>query len=261
MNIPSPATLASIYRYPIKGLTPEQLSGATLQAGQTFPGDRIWAIENGPIGFDLADPKFFLKTKFLMLVLHERLATLQTRYDETSQVLSIVSDGAEVARGDLRHQDGRSAIEQFFAVNFAQELKGPPRLLASPNHSFCNVPEKVVSIVNLASVEDLQRKIGQPVNPLRFRANLHVSGWPAWHEFDLIGQTLTIGDARLKVVNRTVRCPAIDVDPDTGARDLEIPRALMQNYGHADCGVYAEVIAGGSIAEGDAIEITQPALL
>jgi hypothetical protein len=261
MSIPSAATLASIYRYPVKGLTPEQLADATLNAGQTFPGDRVWAIENGPIGFNPADPKFFLKTKFLMLVLHERLATLRTRYDEISQVLSIVSDGVEVARGDLRHPDGRSAIEQFFAVNFAQELKGPPRLLASPNHSFCNVPEQVVSIVNLASVEDLQQKIGQPVNPLRFRANLHVSGWPAWHEFDLIGQTLTIGGARLKIVNRTVRCPATDVDPDTGARDLEIPRTLMRSYGHADLGVYAEVIDGGRISEGDAIKVAEPALI
>jgi uncharacterized protein YcbX len=256
-----PAAVASIYRYPIKGLTPERLPRATLQAGQTFPGDRVWAIENGPIGFDPAAPKFFLKTKFLMLVLHERLATLRTRYDEASHVLSIVSGGVEAARGDLRHADGRSAIERFFASHFAQDLKGPPRLLASPNHSFCNVPEKVVSIINLASVGDLQQNIGQPVDPLRFRANFYVSGWPAWHEFALLGQTLAIGGARLKIVKRTVRCPATDVDPQTGARDREIPRSLMRNYGHADCGVYAEVIDGGTIAEGDAIRIEQRAAL
>ena len=54
------------------------------------------------------------------------------------------------------------------------------------------------------------------------------SGWPAWHEFDLLDQTLAIGDARLKVVKRITRCAAVNVDPDTAARDLGIPQALTQ---------------------------------
>ena len=86
---------------------------------------------------------------------------------------------------------------------------------------------------------------------MRFRANLYLRGWPAWHEFDLLGQTLAIGEARLKVVKRTMRCAAINVDPDTAARDLNIPHTLMRRFGHADCGVYAEVVAGGAVADGD----------
>ena len=103
--------------------------------------------------------------------------------------------------------------------------------------------------------------VGQPVHPLRFRANLYVSGWPAWHEFDLLDQTLAIGDVRLKVVKRIVRCAAVNVDPETAARDLSIPQALAQRLGHSDCGVYAEVIAGGTIGVGDAIAVEQPTLL
>ena len=57
---------------------------------------------------------------------------------------------------------------------------------------------------------------------------------------------IAIGDVRLKVVKRIVRCAATKVDPDTGIRDLAIPRTIMKTYGHADCGVYAEVIAGGN---------------
>jgi uncharacterized protein YcbX len=109
----------------------------------------------------------------------------------------------------------------------------------------------VVSIINLASVAEIETIVGQPVHPLRFRANLYVSGWPAWHEFDLMGQELTIGTARLKVIKRIVRCAAVNVDPVTAERDMNIPQALMQMYDHA--GIYAEVIAGGDIATGDAI--------
>ena len=103
--------------------------------------------------------------------------------------------------------------------------------------------------------------VDRPVHPLRFRANLYVSGWPAWHEFDLLGRTLAIGDARLKVVKRIARCAAVNVDPETAARDLNIPHTLMRRLGHADCGIYAEVIAGGAIAVGDAIVAEQPELV
>jgi hypothetical protein len=62
--------------------------------------------------------------------------------------------------------------------------------------------------------------------------------------------------ARLKVVKRIQRCAATEVDPETGIRDLAIPRTLMDSFGHADCGIYAEVTAGGDIAVGDVINET-----
>ena len=135
------------------------------------------------------------------------------------------------------------------------ELRGPPRVLFGDQHSFSDVGAKVVSIINLASVAAVEIAVGAPVDPLRFRGNLYVEGWPAWHEFDLMGRTLAISGARLKVIKRIVRCAATDVDPATGIRDLTIPKTLMQSVGHADCGVYAEVVTGGGIATGDAITI------
>jgi uncharacterized protein YcbX len=96
---------------------------------------------------------------------------------------------------------------------------------------------------------------------LRFRANLYVEGWPAWREFELLDQVLAIGNVRLKVVKRITRCAAINVDPETAARDLEIPQALIRRLGHNECGIYAEVIAGGAIKVGDTIEVEEPKLL
>src|SRR5204863_1296849 len=141
--------------------------------------------------------------------------------------------------------------EQFFAGFCADELRGPPKVLHAEGHSFSDVARKVVSIINLASVAALETAVGAPIHPLRFRGNLYVEGWPAWREFELLGQELSIAGARLKVVKRIVRCAATNVDPDTGMRDLAIPDTLMRTYGHADCGVYAEVVAAGAIAVGD----------
>ena len=134
-------------------------------------------------------------------------------------------------------------------------------MLSSPGHSFSDVARKVVSIINLGSLRAIENMVGQPVHPLRFRANLYVEGWPAWHEFDLVDRTLAIGDARLKVVKRITRCAATNVDPDTAARDLEIPQALMRRLGHNECGIYAEVVEGGEIAVGDTIVAEQTTLL
>ncbi|WP_315837589.1 MOSC domain-containing protein [Bradyrhizobium prioriisuperbiae] len=248
-------TLEKIYRYPVKGLSPEPMARTTLQAGQTLPADRRYAIENGPSGFTPATPQYFPKIKFLMLMRNERLASLETRYDEASHVLTICHHKEEVARGNLETDDGRAAIEAFFATTFAKDLRGPPKVLFAPGHSFSDVPRKVVSIINLASVADLETMIGQSVHPLRFRGNLYVAGWPAWHEFTLLEQTLAIGETRLKVIKRIVRCAAVNVDPLTALRDLSLPHDMLRHYGHDDCGVYAEVIADGEIAAGDRISI------
>jgi hypothetical protein len=253
------AQIAGLYRYPVKGLSPEPLPRVALAVGQTLPADRRYAVENGPTGFDPAEPKWLPKTHYLMLMRDERLAALRSRFDDASHVLTIKRDGAIVAQGDLETAEGRIAIEQFFASDFATELKGPPKVLSGGGYSFSDVARKVVSIINLSSVADIEEVVGRPVDPLRFRANLYVSGWPAWHEFDLLDQTLAIGDARLKVVKRIVRCAATNVDPDTAVRDLNIPHTLMRLLGHADCGVYAEVIARGAVATGDDVTISPSA--
>jgi len=247
------AVIDAIYRYPVKGLTPQRLERVKLTARAALPADRIYAIENGPIGFDPAAPKYLQKERFLMLMRNERLAALRTDYDEASHTLAIHWEGREAARGDLRSQDGRMAIETFFQDFMPDELRGPPKVLFGDGHSFSDVAKKVVSIINLASVAAVETAVGAAVNPLRFRGNIYVSGWPAWHEFDLLNREMAIGDARLKAIKRIVRCAATDVDPVTGIRDLAIPRALQESFGHADCGVYAEVTADGDIARGDAI--------
>jgi len=250
------AKIQSIYRYPIKGLSPERLERTALTPGRTIPGDRLYAVENGPSGFDPAAPSYLSKTHFLMLMKNERLARLRTAFDQDTHRLSIDVAGTDgrAVTADLRTAAGRATIERFFAEFCAGELRGPPKILHAEGHSFSDVAKKVVSIINLASVAAVEAMVGAPVNPLRFRANLYVEGWPAWSELDLVGRDLTIGrGVRLKVVKRIVRCAATNVDPDSGARDLAIPPTLLRHLDHADCGIYAEVIEGGKIAEGDEI--------
>jgi uncharacterized protein YcbX len=120
---------------------------------------------------------------------------------------------------------------------------------------FSDTPAKVLSLINLASVRDLERVVGRPVHPLRFRANLYFDGGTAWEEFAWVGRRLEIGGARLEVVDRIERCAATDVDPVTGARDMNLPRTLARGFGHVDMGVYAAVTAAGEIAVGASLDL------
>jgi uncharacterized protein len=186
----SAAKIHGIFRYPVKGLSPEPLASAQLAVGATLPADRLYAIENGPSGFDAAAPQHQPKQRYLMLMRNERLALLRTRFDENSHILSIGAEGREPVRGDLRTAAGRTAVERFFATYCADELRGPPKVLHAPWFSFSDIARKAVSIINLASVAAIEEAIGTAVDPLRFRANLYVTGWRAWHELDLIGEEL-----------------------------------------------------------------------
>src|ERR1700741_4598960 len=111
------ARIASLCRYPVKGLSAEPLKQVALEAGATFPSDRLYAIENGPSGFDPTAPTWLPKIKFLCLMRNARLAAFSTRYDDASAILSVERHGELLATGDLRAPEGRKAIENFFATS------------------------------------------------------------------------------------------------------------------------------------------------
>src|ERR1700712_3422082 len=102
----APATITGIYRYPVKGLSPEQLPRVALNVGQPLAADRRYAIENGPSGFDPTAPKWMSKAHFLMLMRDEWLAALHTHFDDASNVLSIRRDGSIAAEGGLEAPRG-----------------------------------------------------------------------------------------------------------------------------------------------------------
>ncbi len=126
-----------------------------------------------------------------------------------------------------------------------------------PGHVFGDQRIPVVSLINHASIADLERRVGARRHRRRFRANIYFSGAPAWSELDWVGRDLLVGQARLRVVKRTVRCPATEVNPDTGERDANPVRELLAEFGHADLGIHATVIEGGRLSLGDAIELLE----
>lgn len=243
--------VAALRRFPVKGLSPENLDSVEVEPGRPLAGDRAFAIENGPSGFDPAAPKKLPKIRFLCLMRNARLAGLSTAYDPASGRFE-VRRGAELAlAADLGSAQGRAETEAWFTEFMGEEARGPLKLLPAPErHTFSDTARGVLSIVNRASAAALETMLGAPVDPLRFRANLELDGFGPWEELDWVGREIEIGEVRFRIADRTVRCAATEVDPVTAERDLPIPATLMKQLGHADCGVYAEALTPGRVAVG-----------
>ena len=250
------ATVVSLYRHPVKGFTPERLGQAHLAAGACFPCDRLYAVEDGPSGFDADAPAHISKMKFTVLAKIPAVAKARTAYDEATGVFSAPAEGMDDFAGDLRGELGRRGFEAWLAGLLGDAVQGPLRVIEGPGaYRFMDSKSGYVSIVNLASVRDLEARLGRPVDPLRFRANLYVEGWPAWVENDWTGRAMRVGQARAEVLKPIVRCAATHVDPVTAERDIELVKALFDHYGHMFCGIYLKVEEDGAVREGDGVSL------
>jgi MOSC domain-containing protein len=245
--------VVGLFRYPVKGLSPEPLNAVTLAPGDGIPGDRRYAIARGTTRFDPDRPEPLDKTKFLMLMRDERLAALTSFFDEASQTLVLARGQNLAVKACLSNFEARAHLEGFFEHYMGDPAEGRPRIVDAPGHVFSDCHDKVISVVNLNSLRDLCRKTGREIEPLRFRANVYVDGWDAWRELDLIGRDITIGEAQLTVERPIERCAATNVNPLTARRDMNIPKDLMTQYGRNVMGIYARVKTGGAIKLGDAV--------
>lgn len=250
------ATVVRLYRHPVKGFTPERLTAADLAVGEGFPCDRLYAVEVGPCGFEAASPAYVSKMKFAVLARIAEVAKARTAYDETTGVFSASAAGVPDIATPLTTEAGRESFAIWLTALLGDEATAALKVIAAPDPwRFMDHPLGHVSIINLASVRDLEQKIGRSLDPLRFRANLYVEGWEPWAENDWTGRMLKVGGAATTVFKPIVRCVATHVDPATAERDIDVVGALQQHYGHALCGIYVQTTVAGRVAEGDRLEL------
>ena len=253
-------SVVAVYRYPVKGLSAEAMDRVVLTPGECLPHDRRFAIALDSTRFDPEQPEWLPKTHFIMLMRDEKLAQLRTRFDAESGVLAIDENDRVLLRAQITAAKGCELVAEFFTNFLGDATNGPLRVVEAPGHAFADArrkpnttTDKYVSLINHASLAALEAVMGVPVDPIRFRANIYFDGPSAWSEHDWIDSEIAIGAARLRVISPITRCAATQVNPATAERDLDIVAALGRSFDHTNMGVYAEVVAGGEIAVGDAL--------
>lgn len=257
----SAGCVEELFVYPVKGLSPQPLSRVELEPRRAFPFDRLFALARPDGAYEPGLGHGIAKTNYYVLVNQARLAGLETHLDGETGVLAASVRGRRVLSADLTTDAGRGDAAAFFARVLDLPDGVAPVVAREEGRRFTDMaPDsdramEFVSLINLASVEDLARRAGTDVDPLRFRGNIHLAGLSPWEELVLVGREFTLGGVRLRGTSVTDRCAATEVRPGTGARDLPVPRLLATHYGHTFMGVYAEVLDGGHLQPGDALEV------
>ncbi|MEL6449989.1 MAG: MOSC N-terminal beta barrel domain-containing protein [Pseudomonadota bacterium] len=241
------ATLAHIWRHPVKGLGSEAVTASAVTAHAPLPGDRAWALAHG--GAEDTDA-WQRRRNFLVVAYGPRLAQITAQSHADGTLTLTHPDQPKLTFAP--ETDGAALIDWVRPL-WPTQHSAPARLVKAPPEGMADNGLAQVSINSLSSLKALSEQIGHTLDPRRFRGNLWIDGWTPWQEFDLIGQTITIGDIRLKITDRIERCRATEANPDTGGRDIDPPRALLDRWGHKDFGVSATILDSGTLSVGDPV--------
>ena len=246
------ASLAHIFRHPIKAHGREALASVVLSPGACLPWDRHWAIAHEaarlPDGGGWAPCNNFCrgaKAPDLMAidcVFDEGTGTITLTHPDRPTIT--LDPGAEAAR----------LIDWMRPLMPAGRAE-PARLYQAAGRGLTDTPDPTISILSLASNAALGAAMGMDLSINRWRGNLWVAGWDAWTEEALPGQRLKIGDTVLRVTEQITRCRATTVNPATGRIEGDTLAALTELRGDPVFGLYATVETGGPIAPGDGVEI------
>lgn len=251
--------VSSLYIYPVKAMSAQQLDSVQVTPERGFPFDRAFALahHNGNTRRKFTEP---LTPDFHTLTADHRLAGLRTHCDPTTGHLQAFVQEHLVLSCNLSTAAGRSLASEFFAAVLDLPNDMAPVIAQAQDHNYSYLDSSSCHIINLASVRDLSDRAGIEIDPLRFRANLYIDTDEPWIEFEWIGNELTIGDdVRIKPSKRAARCAATEVNRVSAVRDLPIPRLIKRFYGHTDFGVYAAFTKGGLLEPGMTVATSAPA--
>lgn len=258
-----------LFIHPVKGLTPQALDRVFLQAGHGIPGDRAFALmyEVAPrdkMNVSTSVP-WMKKQNFVMQADWAALAALACHLDPQTGILTVKRQGVELLVASTDTQAGRLEIGAFFtgylaAIYPSQTARHPDRAplrLVGDRTGKTRYSDRQpghLSLINQATLDRLAAIANKSIDIRRFRPNVLIEGLPPWAEFDWVGQEIQLGTARLEITAPINRCLNIDVNPDTGERDISLLSLLKKHFNHTQTGILAKVIADGTVAVGDLLE-------
>ena len=246
--------VTGLYRYPIKGFTPEAVGEVTLTPNSFFPFDRIMALEVGPSGYGKEEPHFINKMKYAVLARFACVAKMHTAYDDINHAFRLDDREFDLKSEAARHSLCRHVETVLAAHEDYDPIEMPLRLLdIAERHTndfrFTDSDKGFVSLLNLNSVRDLEMRTGQTLAPERFRANIWLEGLTAFEDHEWVGRRLRLGEEGplVEVLAPIKRCKATHVNPETAQSDFPVCDHLWAHYGHRNLGLYVRIIEGGRI--------------
>lgn len=241
--------LAHIFRHPIKAHGREALAKVDLTEGRCLPLDRHWAVAHEAA---MLMPGWNPCMNFTRGAKVPALQAIRSVWDGAT--LTLTHPDLAPLTIDPDTQAGEGALLDWLRPLHSADRAAPAKLVKA-GRGMTDTDFESVSILNLASNAALGAQLGADLGLDRWRANLWLDGMEPWAECDMIGRELTIGGARLRVVEPIGRCRATMVDCATGQIDHDTLAALERARGDTNFGIYATVIQSGPIQTGDVVEL------
>ena len=268
-------SVVGLWRYPVKSMMGEELNAAEVTE-RGLVGDRQFAVMDASTGkvagaknprkwgnfFDfraayVEPPESGSKLPAVRLTLPDGTVVTSEQPD-VAQVLSRAL-GREVAFAEAQHDGESSAAqaEEYWPDIEGLDYRDTVTEWELPAGAFFDLA--VVHLLTTATIERLRALYPEGrFEVRRFRPNIVVATGPDQQGFvenDWIGHTVAIGDeVRLRITGPCPRCVMTTLPQGDLPKDAGILRTAAQNN-HANVGVYADVVKGGTVRRADEVTL------
>jgi uncharacterized protein YcbX len=252
--------VSSINYCPVKSLSFQSIKSCDIKKNLGILNDRLFAFSRN---IDLEKTKLIEKNpnerklnNFLTLKNSPVLNKYNFTYSEgklslnhkSKELISIVVDDPE-----------QRLLLSSKLTEVESSLKTPPFLLKNNEFPFFDTSHSnnvfnSMSLINLNSVIDFEKKISKKIEFQRFRGNFYIDGIEAWEERNWIGKIIKINNISFKVEKNIPRCVAINLKPKTNDNTLNLLKFLKITYNHFDMGIYLTALEDGTVEVGSKLK-------
>lgn len=258
--------VVALYRYPVKGFTPEASEVLEVLAEGRIKGDRVLGIRFANSG--VIDDAWSKKHEFIALMNTPGIARLRLRFNHQTLRLGISLED-KVLVDQALDNNGRKLIAEAIE-NYVLQLDENP-LSSYPERLPLQVvgdgitsryQDNEAGQITLHSRESLAAvaiAVGDAnLSEFRFRSNIAIEGLGAWEEQSWLGRKIRIGQVIFEAVTPKGRCLATQANPNSGERDLPILKTLLRSFNQEKptfaIGMVTQGV-GGQIHVGDKVSL------
>tara|TARA_B100000482_G_scaffold162825_1_gene125912 strand:- start:91 stop:864 length:774 start_codon:yes stop_codon:yes gene_type:complete len=254
-------SITSINFCPVKSLSFQTIKSCNIKQDRGIVNDRIFAFSRGT---DIEKAKIIEKkpnerklNNFLSLKNSPALNKYNFIY--SNDKLSLTIKHKELISISAELEEERALLCNKL-LEIEKSLLKPINLLKNDEFPFFDTTHSKnifnsISLINLNSIKDFEKKINTKIEFQRFRANFYIDGVDAWEERNWLNKVIKINNVSFKVEENIPRCVAINIKPETDDKSINLLRLLKKNYNHFDMGVYLTALGDGKISVGDDIII------
>ena len=245
-----------LFYSPVKSLSFSSVNKLEILNNIGIRFDRNFAftrdLDDNKVNYVLNNP---LKRQIINFLSLKHLPELNKyNFDFNNNLLKLKKNNEIILSTNI---DDKSEVDNL--CNKIQELlpdtKRVRLIRDSVNPFFDTMPSKTISLINLNSIKDFEKKLSKKVEFERFRGNIYVDGLNAWDERNLVNKTLVINNVKFKVIKEIPRCSATNIKPNSSEYNLSVPIYLKKFYDHINLGIYLLPLNNGNIKLNDEILI------